>query len=192
MSVFLFADDQDAAGKVNIDELYERNHRRNIKQISIFNKILNRIHNRIKVTAANKFNDDKHIWYSIPAFIFGEPVYDQSSCIAFVITKLEENGFHIKYVHPGTLFVSWDNWVPNYARQEIRKRTGIVLDSHGNVVKEAGEEESSSIPVNNVAAATAVKKPGPVYKSISEYKPTGNLVYGKEMLESLDKKVRFV
>lgn len=81
--------------------------------------------------------------------------------------------------------------MPNYARQEIRKRTGIVLDSHGNVVKEAGaEEESSSIPVNNTAA-TAAKKPGPVYKSISEYKPTGNLVYGKEMLESLDKKVRF-
>lgn len=190
MSCFLFADDVDARGKVNIDDLYERNHRRDIKQISIFNKILNRIHNRIKVTAASKFNDEKHVWYQVPAFIFGEPVYDQTNCIGYIVTKLEENGFFIKYVHPGTLFISWDNWVPAYTRAEIKKRTGLILDEHGTIVDRVEKkEDATEIPtVNNGIPASA--KPGAKqYKSISEYKPTGNLVYGKDAMDNLEKKV---
>ena len=189
MSCFLFADDKDARGKVNIDELYERNHRRDLNQLSIFNKILNRIHNRIKVTAASKFNDEKHVWYQVPAFIFGEPVYDQTTCIGYVVTKLEENGFFIKYVHPGTLFVSWDNWVPAYTRAEIKKRTGLILDEHGTVVDRV-EKKEDALDVSAANNGTAQQKAGAKqYKSISEYKPTGNLVYGKDAMDNLEKKV---
>ena len=202
MSIFLFANEEDATGKVNIDELYERNHRRNLRQISIFNKILNRVHTRIRVTAANKFNNEKHIWYQIPAFIFGESVYDQSSCVAYVITKLEENGFFIKYIHPGTLFISWESWLPNYARQEIRKRTGMVLDSKGQLIRMAkGEDEEPTTttskdaamypPLPSTTTTNTGEKKNVSYKAISEYKPTGNLVYGKDVMDSLDKKVRF-
>ena len=193
MSCFLFADDQDARGKVNIDELYERNHRRELKQVSIFNKILNRVHNRIKVTAANKFNNEKHVWYQVPSFIFGEPVYDQSTCIAFVVAKLEENGFFIKYVHPGTLFISWENWVPAYARNEIKKRTGLVLNEHGQIVDRIEKKDDPMDIPTTGSASNANTKPGAKdakqYKSISEYKPTGNLVYGKDALDNLEKKV---
>lgn len=207
--MFLFANEEDATGKVNIDELYERNHRRNLRQISIFNKILNRVHTRIRVTAANKFNNEKHIWFQVPAFIFGESVYDQSSCVAYVITKLEENGFFIKYIHPGTLFVSWENWLPNYARQEIRKRTGMVLDSRGQLIRKEENDSTTDNTNNNndgrgngdplypsssstdTTAAAAANRKNVSYKAISEYKPTGNLVYGKDLMESLDKKVRF-
>ncbi len=205
MSMFLFANEEDATGKVNIDELYERNHRRNLRQISIFNKILNRVHTRIRVTAANKFNNEKHIWFQVPAFIFGESVYDQSSCVAYVITKLEENGFFIKYIHPGTLIVSWENWLPNYARQEIRKRTGMVLDSRGQLIRKEENDPSDNTNNNNdgrgngdplypsssTDTTAAANRKNVSYKAISEYKPTGNLVYGKDLMESLDKKVRF-
>ncbi len=194
MSCFLFNEDQEARGKVNIDELYERNHRRELEQLAIFNKILGRIHNRIKVTAESKYNNEKHIWYQVPPYIFGESLYNQSSCIAFLVAKLEENGFFIKYIHPGTLFVSWENWVPAYVRNEIRKRTGIVLDQHGAVIDRI-EKKAEDDPIDITTANNTAKNGGGAtketkqYKSISEYKPTGNLVYGKDALDNLEKKV---
>ena len=98
MSCLLFVEDVETTGKVNIDDLFEKNQRRDQKQLSIFNKILNRIHTRIKITARNK-RIDKHIWFTIPEYIFGEPIYDKADCIAYIITKLEVNGFFIKYMH---------------------------------------------------------------------------------------------
>ena len=64
MSCFLFTDDDDNVGKIDIDELYEKQQRRDMKQISIFNKILNRIHKRIKVTGRSKVKD-QFIWFTI-------------------------------------------------------------------------------------------------------------------------------
>ena len=53
MSCFLFTDDSDNVENVNIDELYEKRQQRDLRQVSIFNKILNRIHKRIKVSGRN-------------------------------------------------------------------------------------------------------------------------------------------
>ena len=125
MSCLLYVHDEEAQKKLNIDDLYEKKHQRDLKQISIFNKILNRIHKRIQLTGRNKKND-RHIWFTVPEFIFGEPNYDQGECLGYIIAKLEENGFFTKYMHPNTLFVSWENWVPSYTRNEIKKKFGIV------------------------------------------------------------------
>lgn len=194
-SCILFADEDDVARKVNIDELYEKKHRRDLKQIAVFNKILNRIHKRITLTARNT-QCEKHVWFAIPSFLFGEPVYDQTECIAYVITKLEENGFFIRYVHPGTLFISWDNWVPSYTRHEIKKKTGIVLDEKGNIIdrlEKADTEKTLDLNANllNDRNGPPVQKEQKQYTPIGQYKPTGNLIYGKETMEKLEKKVTF-
>ena len=41
MSSFLFSTDEESTGKINIDELYDKAQQRDLKQLSIFNKILN-------------------------------------------------------------------------------------------------------------------------------------------------------
>ena len=192
-SCILFADEDDVARKVNIDELYEKKHRRDLKQVAIFNKILNRVHKRITLTSRNT-QMEKHIWFAVPSFIFGEPVYDQTECIAYVITKLEENGFYIRYVHPGTLFISWDNWVPSYTRHEIKKKTGIVLDEKGNIVdrlEKTGSVSDLNTALLNERNNTPAQKEQKQYPPIGQYKPTGNLIYGKDTLEKLEKKVTF-
>lgn len=196
MSCFLFNEDDDNVRKVNIDELYERNQRRDQRQISVFNKILNRVYKRIQTTAKMKQND-KYIWYNVPAFLFGEPIYDQTDCIAYIVTKLAENGFHIKYINPGTLFISWENWLPSYARQEIRKRTGFILDEKGNVIDriEKKADESSDqigIPSNDprANAEPPTAKEARKFTPIAKYKPTGSLIYG-DALEKLEKRVTF-
>ena len=184
MSCFLFVDDDDSQRKINIDELYEVNQRRDLKQVSIFNKILNRIHKRITVTGRNKRNE-KHIWFCVPDFIFGEPVYDNAECIAYIVAKLEENGFYVRYVHPNTLFISWSEFVPAYVRTEFKKRTGMVINEKGHIIS---TKEELPVETGNTKVAT-VDKDGNKYTPIDKYKPTGNLVYGPEMFEKIEKKL---
>ena len=188
MSCFLFTDDSDAIENVNIDELYEKRQQRDLRQVSIFNKILNRIHKRIKVTGRSKVNE-QFIWFTIPEFLFGEPVYNKAECIAYIVAKLEANKFHIRYVHPNTLFVSWSNWVPSYVRSEYKKKTGIAVDELGQVVNRIVDKE-----VENDANSTILNngrtddKPKKIYNSTDNYKPTGKLVYNPDFFEKIEKK----
>ena len=194
MSCFLTVDDSETVGKINIDELYEKKQQRDLKQLSIFNKILNRIHKRITFTSRNRVND-KHIWFTVPEYIFGEPVYDQGDCIGYLVNKLEENGFHIRYIHPNTIFVSWDNWVPSYIRNEIKKKTGKIIDEKGNIIEKQDEEEDDSNPnnrlLNDKDAPNSSQKNKREYTPINSYRPTGNFVYNPELLENIEKKVHF-
>lgn len=135
MSCFLYIEDKEASHKINIDELYENRKRRDLRQLNIFDKILNRIHKRITFTGRNKKND-KHIWFNIPEFIFGEPTYDKGDCIGYIVAKLEDNGFYVRYLHPNNLFISWNEWIPSYVRTEFKKKTGILIDEKGNVIEQ--------------------------------------------------------
>jgi len=193
MSCLLYANEEEASTKLNIDDLYEKKRQRDLKQLSIFNKILARIHKRIQFTGRNKRND-KHIWFTVPEFIFGEPNYDNGECVAFLVVKLEENGFYVRYLHPNTLFVSWENWVPSYARNEFKKKTGIVVDEKGNIIEKNEDELVDSNDPNarllNVGNKE-IKDSKKQYTPIGQYKPTGNLVYNTDILEKLEKKVSF-
>lgn len=190
MACFLNVNDDDSIRKINIDDLYEKQQKRDLKQVSIFNKLLNRIYTRIEVTGKTKKND-KHVWFTVPEYIFGEPVYNKGDCIAYIMAKLEENGFQVNYMHPNTLFVSWGNWVPSYVRNEIKKKKGIVIDSKGNVLetKDQDEEQSSETNPNGLQNNTNSNKKQ--FTPIGTYKPTGNLVYNQEMFDKLEKKVVF-
>lgn len=189
----LYINDDDNENKVNIDDLYEKKKIRDLKQISIFNKILNRIQNRIRITGRS-VKQDKHIWFTIPEYIFGEPVYDKGECIGYIITKLEENGFYIRYIHPNTLFVSWSNWVPTYVRNELKKKRGVVLDERGNVLEtkvEKEEDDNMKLLNNKTGEPSKKEKDQKQFNSISNYKPTGNLIYNEDMFKELEKKVTF-
>jgi hypothetical protein len=66
----------------------------------------------------------------------------------------------------------------------VKKKTGIVLDERGNIISKAEDEEEK--PSNEKGATAKNQKQ---YTPINNYKPTGNLIYGKEMFEKLEKKV---
>lgn len=195
MSCFLHVNDEETTGKVNIDDLYENKKNRDLKQLSVFNKILNRIQNRIRITGRNK-RGDTHIWFNVPEYIFGEPVYDKGDCIAYLFTKLQDNGFLVKYLHPNTLFVSWNNWVPQYVRAEFKKKTGKIMNEKGEITdpnKDENNEHEDDINQGlfNNGAPSAPKKDQKQYTPIDKYKPTGRFVYNPDILEKIEKKVHF-
>ena len=177
-SIFLFGHEEANNGKINIDDLYERRQKRDLKQLEIFNKILSRIHKRIQYTAKNKLCSDNHVWFNVPEYIVGEPVYDKGDCTGYLVSQLEHNGFFVKYVYPNTLFVSWHNWVPSYVRNEIKKKMGVAIDEKGNVIESEGEPKI--IQQQN--------KDQKQYTPIKSYKPS---VYGEDLLAKVEKKISF-
>lgn len=193
MSNLLYVDDEEIEGKVDIDALFEKKQQRDLKQLSIFKKILNRIHKRINHNGRTK-PKEKCIFFTVPEFLFGEPLYNQGDCVGYLVVKLQENGFHVRYIHPNTLFISWKSWVPAYVRNEIKKKTGKILDEKGNIIgdknQELEEEEDDNDPNSklfNNKRNNNNEKQGKEYTPIDQYKPSG--IYNKELFEKLEKKL---
>jgi hypothetical protein len=198
-SIFTLENVTDFSEKLNIDELYERKKQYDLNKLDLYNKILNRIHVRIKTTARQKI-DEQFCWYVVPEVILGIPKYDQGACIAYIMDKLKDNGFIIRYIHPNTLFICWKNWVPSYVRTELKKKTGLVVDEYGRPLGKDDDNSTKNLslePKNldeamfkmgdssssaSSISASAKKK----YTPINSYKPQGNLVYGEDLLNSLE------
>ena len=109
--------------KINLDELYEYKKQCDKNTLRSYNIVLQRIHTRIKTTSRQK-NNNQFCWFIVPEVMIGVPKYDVSSCIAYIIDQLKNNGFMLKYTHPNLIFISWKYWVPDYVRNEIKKKLG--------------------------------------------------------------------
>jgi hypothetical protein len=182
--------------KLNLDELYEKKRQHDLNQLSLFNKLLNRIHVRIRLTSRQKLTE-QFCWFLVPEVIMGVPKYDQGACIAYLIDRLQENGFNVKYIHPNTLFISWNHFVPSYVRTELKKKTGIVINEYGVKVEEADPNKmitaglGPGLDPNGLIfkePSANPEKPKKNYTPINSYKPSGNLVYGDDILSSLEEK----
>lgn len=189
-NIFTLDNLNDFSEKINIDELYEKKRQHDLNQLALFNKILNRIHVRIKTTSRQKKNE-QFCWYLVPEIIIGVPRYDQAACIAYIMSKLKDNGFNVRYIHPNTLFISWMHWVPTYVRNELKKKTGIEVNEYGQKINEDNPDDALKLtyePLDNPKQNTSEKGKGPKreYVSTKSYKPSGNLVYDEELLNKIE------
>ena len=193
-NIFTLENIDNFSEKLNIDELYEKKRQYDLSKLALYNKILNRIHVRIKTTSRQKF-DEQFCWFIVPEIIIGVPKYDQGACIAYLIDKLKENGFNVRYIHPNTLFISWLHWVPSYVRTELKKKTGIAINEYGEKINQ-NENNNTSFSSNDdnfnfitkpqdIVELNKTKK---TYTSIKSYKPSGNLVYDDELLNKIEDK----
>jgi hypothetical protein len=53
-------------------------------------------------------NDKYRCFYEVPEFILGLPVYNINSAIMYILDKLKDTGFLVKYFFPKHLYISWD------------------------------------------------------------------------------------
>jgi len=174
--------------KMNLDELYERKKQIEEHHLNVYKKILNRVHNKIKLTARQRHNE-QYIFFIVPEFIFGIPKYDLNTCITFLIDKLSENGFLVKYTHPNLLFISWKHYIPYYKRIEIKKQTGYDIDCYGNIIKEKPKPKQNMLNfiVKKDNTERQEDKKEKDYKDISSYKPSG--IYNQDLLKNIQKKI---
>ena len=189
-NIFTLENFSDFSEKINIDELYEKKRQLDVSKLELFKKILNRIHVRIKTTARQNI-DDKFCWFVVPEVIIGIPKYDQAACIAYIMDTLQTNGFQVRYFHPNTIFISWNHWVPSYARTEIKKKTGIVINEYGEKIKDENhQDEDDDLEEPNLQNADIQQiKNSKKYTPINSYKPSGKLVYSEDLLNKIENKI---
>jgi hypothetical protein len=201
-------EDVENVRKINLDELYDTKKEKDLQKMQVFNRILNRIHTKIKMTSRQKINSN-FCWYVVPEVMLGVVNYDRVMCISYIVAKLEENDFQVRYTHPNLIFISWGHYIPTYVRTEFKKKTGISIDEHGNKKEEGNEnsEEGGGIRLitnsgggenanidhtllnRNKTSAASSANPNLVkkeYKPINSYKPTGNLVYSNDFLKKIE------
>lgn len=183
-NIFTLENFSEFSEKISIDELYEKKRQIDIGKLELFKKILNRIHVRIKTTAKHSIHE-KFCWFVVPEIIIGIPKYDQAGCIAYIMNALKENGFNIKYFHPNTLFICWDHWIPSYVRNEIKHKTGIIINEYGEKITENTDEDEKEQPQENIQQIKNSKK----YTPINSYKPSGKLVYSEDLLNKIEDKI---
>ena len=168
--------------KINLDDLYIRSRELYVNRLKTYQKILARAHKKIKITSRQKHND-LFCFYVVPEFLVGVPTYDITTCITYLIEQLTKNGFEVKYTHPNLIFISWKHYIPAYQRLEIKKKYGIKIDGFGNLVKEKEAEKKKLISATSTTLATKKN-----FKAISTYKPTGNLIYGPDLIKRITTK----
>jgi hypothetical protein len=190
-------DNEDESLKLNLDELYNKKQQQDLNVLNNYNKILQRIHNKIKYVSKNIVNDNC-CWYLMPEMVIGVPKYDYKDCTAYTIDKLRTNGFVVRYTHPNLLFISWKHWVPTYVRNEIKKKTGNAVDEYGNIINNDDTNDnnnnaafnienkdnilfSNNKQIKNINTSSSSKE----YKDVKSYKPSGNLIYNNSLLEKL-------
>jgi len=189
-------DNEDESLKLNLDELYNKKQQQDLNVLNNYNKILQRIHNKIKYVSKNVVNDNC-CWYLMPEMVIGVPKYDYKDCTAYIIDKLRANGFIVRYTHPNLLFISWRHWVPTYVRNEIKKKTGNVVDEYGNIINnddkntnitstlENKDNNDNLLFSNNKQIKNINTSSAKEYKDVKSYKPSGNLIYNNSLLEKL-------
>lgn len=196
-TIFTIDNIDDFSEKINIDELYEKKRQQDLNKLALFNKILNRVHVRIRTVSRQKV-DEQFCWFLVPETILGVPKYDQAACIAYLMDKLKTSGFNVRYIHPNLLFISWIHWVPSYVRTEIKKKTGIKLNEYGERIHEEDGEDGQKT-ITNVSSDPndyllkqndnqIGKQQKKEYTPIKSYKPSGNLVYDNDLLNKIEDK----
>ena len=200
-TIFTLGEASHETTKLNLDELYERKQQQDLNTLALYNRVLGRIHNRIK-TVSRQQTKEQYCWYLIPETIIGVPKYDHGACTAYLIDQLRENGFVVKYTHPNLLLISWANWCPAYVRSEIKKKTGLIVDSAGNKVDKDGDGGGNGNSVNNYndnpnelmfhrgnGGSKNDLKNSKVYTPINTYKHSG-LIYNENLLRKIEDKTR--
>jgi len=124
----------------------------------------------------------------------GTPRYDSAACTAYIMDKLQDNGFNIKYTHPNLLFISWQHYIDKKKRILFKKHHGYSIDGFGQPIKEKKKDVKlgGGSVAQNANSLMLKKLPPPIksdknknYKQISTYKPTGGLIYNTLLLETI-------
>ena len=74
-TIFTLGDTPEGNVKINLDELYERKKQHDLNTVATYNRILNRIHGKIKVVSRQQVAI-QCCWFVVPEMIIGVPKYD--------------------------------------------------------------------------------------------------------------------
>lgn len=119
---------------LNIYELHHEIHKKKESRTVTYDKVLDICNNKIRIAAKKELY---RLYFEVPEFVIGLPVYDLNECIQHVMSNLKRNQLLVYYYFPKILYISWD-W------EEINKSKTLKLTNEKLTNEKATTSESSS------------------------------------------------
>jgi len=91
---------------VKADELIKQQKDREKIKYKTFSKIYESVEKKITLASASNYS---YLWYEIPQFIIGYPLYSCPDCIACISKELTNNGFTVEKYEPNIILITWFN-----------------------------------------------------------------------------------
>ena len=91
---------------VDIKALFSKKRARENKRLEIFNRILIKCHDRIKIVGQL---EQTYCTFVIPRIIVGMPMYKLEDCRKYLVSKLKKNGFQVEIQKEDELYISWEH-----------------------------------------------------------------------------------
>lgn len=92
--------------QLNPAELYDKRKSKDASRLKAYNKIMEQIYNRIRVSSKLP-NSQCYLLYTVPPFIFGLPKIDMEDCMIYLIYQLRHAGYDVRYTPPNMIYISW-------------------------------------------------------------------------------------
>jgi len=106
-----------ATPQLNVSDLYTKRQTRDSARLQSYNKILQIIYHKIRVTS-QMANSPSSILYTIPPFILGLPRIDLEDCVVYIVYQLRMNGFEVRYTYPNLLNINWSMHEKSYLLEQ--------------------------------------------------------------------------
>lgn len=146
------------------------------KRQEAFDKVLDNVNIQIQKAA----NGSKlFCLYEVPDFLIGFPLYDINECIAYIINKLHDNGFYVRYYFPRILYVSWNaaEIEDEKLKKDLERINGqnqLLLQHSSNAKKKPNAKNNTNKHIRSVVSKD--KTNNTFLKSVKEFKPSGKFV----------------
>lgn len=89
---------------VKAQDLIKSQKKREEIKYKTFLKIYDNIEKKISFASASNFY---YVWYEVPEFIIGFPLYNLEECKKYVVNKIQENGFTVEEFDVNIILITW-------------------------------------------------------------------------------------
>ena len=196
----------DVGPRLDIDGLFEGKRKRDLARSKDHVMMLQRVHRLIRDTAKDT-DALPCCWFHLPEVILSRPSYNAADCIVYLVNELRANKFAVDFYRPRSLFITWKQYVPSYARGAFERATGVRIDEFGRPLPPETDDahggsgdathdmfRSSGSGRDDGAAAEdgSGKKPRNrrQFTPIDAYRPSGRMLYGEATMENIDRRAR--
>jgi len=176
----------DPSGSVlNIFELSKIRDEREVLKTTVYREVLKMCHSKIKRIA-----DEGGLFcvYPVPDLVVGLPKFDHVRCMAYLMKKLRENGFIVRFTSPNLLYVSWEHVPSTYKNPEAKALEKQMITQpymdYSNVFNKIYNKTKvnvDSLPPNSLqriygSYAVFPTKPRDLYRPIHDFKAPTNYI----------------
>ena len=98
------------APRISLAELYTLKDKKEKSKYNTFDYIIEICHKKIKNTATI---GGMNIFYEIPFYIYGKPLYKIEDCVKYVVDSLRKNGLYVQILQEPNTNMIYVSWNPN-------------------------------------------------------------------------------